>query len=690
MTLEPAIRNVARVPAAKVKRLVHRLRESSGQRNERVIRAVHQHQPLSKDGLRERLFTLAFRGLVYPQIWEDPVVDMAALQIKPGEHIVTIASGGCNALSYLTAAPGKITAVDLNRAHIALNNLKRIAAQHLPSYEAFYRFFAEAKESANVALYHRYIAPHLDRQSRDYWESRDLLRRRRINFFSRNLYRYGLLGTFIGAGHAVARLHGRNPRRLLEAQSLEQQRELFDEVLAPLFEKRHIRWLVNNPISLYGLGIPPAQYKALMGGRDGSMSEVLRERLERLATAFDFKDNYFAWQAFGRRYPASAVGALPPYLDKANFDKVRAYAERIDINHVSMTDHLATFAPASVDCVVLLDAQDWMTDEQLNALWSEITRTARPGARVIFRTAGVETILPGRVAEETLGRWTYEAERSMTLGKADRSSIYGGFHLYALNNAGGLMEDHASAAEHMDSIYRVQRHFYDLTRKYYLLGRDRLINELRPPAGGNVLELGCGTGRNLVTAARRYPEARFHGVDISSMMLETAAAKVAAAALANRITLSPGDASTWSPPAGSAVESVRPGDDPLRAQHDSAVARNDRQCHPSAGDRRVAAHRRFRFAGAAAGCLQVWPARLAAEILGGAARGHRNGAARHCRPRRPRPAVRTAVSRLCGLRGAGAAVGAIAIETSVGSSSCATQRQKPGAPASVVLGRARA
>lgn len=115
------------------------------------------------------------------------------------------------------------------------------------------------------------------------------------------------------------------------------------------------------------------------------------------------------------------------------------------------------------------------------------------------------------------------------------------------------MEDHAAAAEHMDSIYRVQRHFYDLTRKYYLLGRDRLINELRPPAGGNVLELGCGTGRNLVTAARRYPEVRFHGVDISSMMLETAAAKVAAAALANRITLSPGDASTWSPPAGSAV-----------------------------------------------------------------------------------------------------------------------------------------
>ena len=157
--------------------------------------------------------------------------------------------------------------------------------------------------------------------------------------------------------------------------------------------------------------------------------------LERLACGFDLKDNYFAWQAFGRRYPSSAVGSLPPYLAKENFGKVRANADRIDINHVSMTDHLAAFPQQSVDCVVLLDAQDWMTDLQLNALWGEITRTARPGARVIFRTAGVETILPGRVAEETLSRWTYQAERSLTLGKADRSSIYGGFHLYTLSNS---------------------------------------------------------------------------------------------------------------------------------------------------------------------------------------------------------------------------------------------------------------
>ena len=97
----------------------------------------------------------------------------------------------------------------------------------------------------------------------------------------------------------------------------------------------------------------------------------------------------------------------------------------------------------------------------------------------------------------------------------------------------------------MDAIYRTQRHFYDLTRKYYLLGRDRLIRHLSPPPGGSVLEIGCGTGRNLIVAARAWPDARFFGIDISEAMLETARAKVAKAGLSDRITLAQGDATAF-------------------------------------------------------------------------------------------------------------------------------------------------
>jgi S-adenosylmethionine-diacylglycerol 3-amino-3-carboxypropyl transferase len=85
--------------------------------------------------------------------------------------------------------------------------------------------------------------------------------------------------------------------------------------------------------------------------------------------------------------------------------------------------------------VSLLDAQDWMNDTQLNDLWREITRTANPGARVIFRTAAVPTILPGRVDPAILDRWEYLEAQSAQLHAQDRSSIYGGFHIYALKDA---------------------------------------------------------------------------------------------------------------------------------------------------------------------------------------------------------------------------------------------------------------
>ena len=101
----------------------------------------------------------------------------------------------------------------------------------------------------------------------------------------------------------------------------------------------------------------------------------------------------------------------------------------------------------------------------------------------------------------------------------------------------------------MDRMYRRQRHVYDLTRKFYLLGRDELIAALQPPPGGTVLEIACGTGRNLVRAARLYPQARFFGLDVSQQMLASARAHVAAAGLGDRVRLARGDAAAFDPQA---------------------------------------------------------------------------------------------------------------------------------------------
>ncbi|WP_424987122.1 DUF3419 family protein [Microbulbifer sp. S227A] len=380
-------------------------------------------------GWLERLFSRLFLGLVYPQIWEDPVVDMQALKIAPGDNLVCIASGSCNLMSYLTAGPASVTAVDLSPAHVALGRLKLAAARSLPDHAAFYQFFGRADMASNMALYDNYIRPALDPKTRAFWEGRHLFSRR-ISVFRSGVYRHGALGRFLGAVHLLARLGRVEFSPLLTARSLAEQQAFFDSRVAPLFDMWLVRKLSGFRAALFGLGIPPAQYDKLAADGDGDVLPVLRDRVRKLMCDFPIRDNYFAWQAFGRGYDPAPDAALPPYLQERNYQALRDHAGRGGIVNRSLTDLLAQEPDGSKQGYVLLDAQDWMNDAQLNALWREITRTASPGARVIFRTGGRADILPGRVAPELLGRWQYDAEASAQGTARDRSAIYGAFHLY--------------------------------------------------------------------------------------------------------------------------------------------------------------------------------------------------------------------------------------------------------------------
>ncbi len=399
-----------------------------------VDAAVQQNRAASRTGLLERLFAQTFTGLVYPQIWEDPVVDMTALDITADDHIVAIASGGCNVMSYLTAGPAAIDAVDLSPAHVALNRLKYAAARHLPDHAALFDFFGRADVAGNAALFDTHLAPHLDVETVDYWNRRMGLGGRRIQMFERGFYRYGALGLFIGAAHRIARLYGLRLTEFVACRSLDEQRQYFEDKVRPAIDGRLIKWLTRQRASLFGLGIPPQQYEALAGAAGGDMHAVLTERTRALMCDFPLSENYFAWAAFNRGYDPSGQGPLPPYLEAGNFDALHANAHKARIHNRILTAFLADQPAASKDCYVLLDAQDWMNDRQLSDLWAQITRTAKPGARVIFRTAGIDTILPGRISQSTLARWTYHAQRSQALHARDRSAIYGGFHLYTLRD----------------------------------------------------------------------------------------------------------------------------------------------------------------------------------------------------------------------------------------------------------------
>jgi S-adenosylmethionine-diacylglycerol 3-amino-3-carboxypropyl transferase len=405
--------------------------EASFLKNGKLKTALLQHKALSKSGFSERLFGLLFSGLVYPQIWEDPDVDMAGMELSEGHRIVTIGSGGCNMLAYLSRHPASIDVVDLNPHHIALNRLKLAAFRSLPAHADVVRLLAAEGRSSNSTAFDTFVAPALDAATRSYWQKRTLNGRRRISVFDRNIYRTGLLGRFIAAGHLIARLHGVDLTEMAKTRSLREQRQFFEDRIAPLFDKPFIRWLTSRKSSLFGLGIPPQQYDELASLADeGSIAPVLRQRLEKLACHFPLRDNYFAWQAFARRYPQPHEGTLPTYLKPEFYRAIRDNASRVTVHHATFTELLSGKDAGTVDRYVLLDAQDWMNDRQLNELWAEISRTASAGARVIFRTAAERSIIEGRLSPTIRDQWTYLDARSQELNLQDRSAIYGGFHIY--------------------------------------------------------------------------------------------------------------------------------------------------------------------------------------------------------------------------------------------------------------------
>jgi S-adenosylmethionine-diacylglycerol 3-amino-3-carboxypropyl transferase len=117
-----------------------------------IAEAVRNSRTQDESTIWDRIFAFWFRRLVYTQIWEDPEADLAALQLPLGSTIVTISSGGCNALSYLAAQPAQVYAVDLNQAHLALLKLKLAGIRAFATYDEFWQFFGAAASRDNARL----------------------------------------------------------------------------------------------------------------------------------------------------------------------------------------------------------------------------------------------------------------------------------------------------------------------------------------------------------------------------------------------------------------------------------------------------------------------------------------------------------------------------------------------------------
>jgi S-adenosylmethionine-diacylglycerol 3-amino-3-carboxypropyl transferase len=399
-----------------------------------VKSAVHRHPMFSRKGMMERLFSFWFDSFVYNQIWEDPRVDMTALELGSENRVLTIASGGCNALNYLAASPAEIVAVDINRYHVYLTRLKLAALEYLPTYEDFFAFFGSANTPTNVVLYTRYLSEKLDSATRSFWEGGTWLRKKvigpRINYFSTNFYDYAKLGYLLRFIHGLCRVTRKDPRRILTASTREEQEKIFNETIAPFFDNRAIKLIGRQPLILFSLGIPPKQLEFLRREMKGDIVELYRERVRRLICDFPIEDNYFTWQAVARRYDHEGKRALPDYLKQAGYEQRKSAVGRVRCEIANMTEFLRQQPAGAFDRFVLLDSQDWMEREQIAALWTEIERVGKPGTRIVFRSGSSFSPVEEALPAELRAKFNYDQEQSLSLIKLDRAAIYGGFHIY--------------------------------------------------------------------------------------------------------------------------------------------------------------------------------------------------------------------------------------------------------------------
>src|ERR1700744_323700 len=393
-----------------------------------IADAVRNSRGDEQSTVWDRLFAFWFRRLVYPHIWEDRKADLAALQLPVGSTIVTISSGGCNALSYLTARPAQVFAVDLNGAHLALLKLKLAGLRAFSRYEEFWQFFGEGASPDNDTLYRERLWLLLDVETRAFWDKRNLFGRPRHGYFTDGFYRHGLLGRFIGFAHLLAKFGGIDLMALLQGEANAPERVQALARLHRLFHSPLARLITGTPALLFSLGIPPQQRDLLGGG--APINEVLYERLLRLINGHSNETNYFAWQALQRRYPGPGDHCLPPYLQRRQFERMRDGAGLVIPVHANLRQFLEGLPARQIDAVVLLDSQDWMAPEEIADLWNAIDRAGSDDVRIIFRTAGKESPLESEELASLREIWHRDEERSAIGFERDRSGIYGAFHCY--------------------------------------------------------------------------------------------------------------------------------------------------------------------------------------------------------------------------------------------------------------------
>lgn len=386
------------------------------------------------DRLDQKVFDAIYsRSLVYNTCWEDPAVDRLALALRPQDRMLVIASAGCNVLDYALVAPACIHAVDANPRQTALLELKLAGIRHL-EFEDFLAVFGDGRHPRFAFLYRAALRDRLPPFARDYWD------RHGHWFWEANprgsFYYHGLSGMVARGFRAYLALRPglrAAVEALLEARTLEDQREIYERRVQTQLWGRALNWALSRQITMSMLGVPHPQKKEVERQHENGVAGFVREAVDCVFCSLPLWTNYF-WTLYLRgRYSAECC---PEYLQPENFAALKGgLAERIEVHTCTVTQFLQG-TREHISRFVLLDHMDWMSSYYPEALveeWEAISERATADARVIFRSAHRD---PGYLDGLRLGdgralrgRLEFHEDLSAALQPRDRVHTYAGFHI---------------------------------------------------------------------------------------------------------------------------------------------------------------------------------------------------------------------------------------------------------------------
>lgn len=386
------------------------------------------------DWISRRVFNAVHRNnLVYNTCWEDPRLDREALRIGRDDEILVITSAGCNALDYALCEPRNVHAVDMNPRQNALLDLKKAAIRGL-EFDDFFRMFGQGRLPGVRRVYDQKLRAGLPVWSRTFWDAN-------IKWFDdpkRSFYFRGTSGFFAKLAKVYTdKIIKIRPHldRLLAAESVAEQRQIYDEHIRDRFGKA-LRFALNRDTTMAMLGVPRAQRRQIEATYSGDLAQFIQDCLEGVFVKLPMKDNYF-WRLYMTGSYTRAC--CPEYLVPENFARLKAgLVDRITTHTDSVQGFLERH-DQPVTRFVLLDHMDWLSDRffpLLEAEWQAIVERAAPRARLIWRSGGFNTdfLDDVRVTIDGRSRGTaeilaYDRDLAARLHPLDRVHTYGSFHI---------------------------------------------------------------------------------------------------------------------------------------------------------------------------------------------------------------------------------------------------------------------